>query len=135
MSVSTSSRLPRSLPALVLLLSLGACGTDSAERAASSAPAATASPLTARAAVITGTVVDARTGAPVAGVPVEGPGGAQAVSDASVSDASGRFTLSGLPVGVTGELVARSEDGAEARNPLRALRAGTLEVVLLLRRP
>ena len=130
MSVSTSSRLSRSLPALILLLCLGACGTDSAERAASSAPAATASPLTARAAVITGTVVDARTGAPVAGVPVEGPGGAQAVSDAS-----GRFTLSGLPVGVTGELVARSEDGAEARNRLRALRAGTLEVVLLLRRP
>jgi len=129
-SVRTPSCLSRALPALALLLSLGTCGTDAAERAAAGAPTSASSPLTARAAVITGTVVDARTGAPVAGVPVEGPGGGKAVSDAS-----GRFTLSGLPVGSSGELVARAEDGAEARNPLRPLRAGTLEVVLLLRRP
>jgi hypothetical protein len=129
-SVSTPTRPLAALALLALSLCLWACGTDGAERAPASAPAAVPGSLGVRAATITGTVVDARTGAPVAGVPVEGPTGATAVSDEA-----GRFTLSGLPVGAEGDLVARGEGGAVARNRLRPLRAGTLEVVLLLRRP
>ncbi len=109
-------------------LSWCACGTDGTERAASSPGGASAEG--ARAATISGTVVDAATGEPVAGVTVRGPGGA-----AASTDARGRFTLSGLPVGAEGELIAEAEDGARAENRLRPLRAGVLEVVVHLRRP
>jgi len=115
--------------ALVLALALAGCGTDGAERAAGS-PGGGSSALGARSATITGTVVDAESGAVVAGVSIEGPGGARAKSDER-----GRFTLSGLPVGGEGQIVARSQDGREAVNRLRPLRPGTLEVVLRLRRP
>jgi hypothetical protein len=130
MTVSPSRNLLASLMSCLLLCALGACGTDGAGGASGSSGPAASAALGARAATITGTVVDADSGAPVAGASIEGPGGARASSDAQ-----GRFTLSGLPVGVEGELVARGQDGAEARNRLRPLRPGTLEVVLRLRRP
>ena len=115
---------PRLLPpssfllASTLLLALAACGANGGERTASPTRGVTAASLRAGAATITGTVIDAASGAPVAGARVEGPGGTQ-----TTSDAHGRFTLTGLPVGSEGELVARSDDGAEARNRLRPLAA------------
>ena len=116
---------------LVLALVLAACGTDGGERSRGETALSPAEVVRgARLAQVTGTVVDALSGAPVAGATIEGPGGTRATSDAR-----GRFTLSGLPLGAEGELVARSADGAEARNRLRPLQAGTLEVVLRLRRP
>jgi hypothetical protein len=122
---------PAPLLAVALSLAPAACGTDGGERASGSTALAPAEVVRgARVAEVTGTVVDAETGAPVAGASIEGPAGSRATSDAQ-----GRFTLSRLPVGSEGEVVARTEDGAEARNRLRPLRAGTLEVVLRLRRP
>ena len=78
--------------------------------------------------VVTGTVVDARTGKPVAGALVRGPDGVEAKSDAR-----GRFVLSGLAPGASGELVATAESGRSGRNVLRPLAAGPLEVVLYVR--
>jgi len=78
--------------------------------------------------LVAGTTLDARTGKPLAGVRVVGPGGVEAVSDAQ-----GRFLLRGLAPGVSGELVATAPSGLQARNRLRGLVGGTLEVVLRLR--
>ena len=78
--------------------------------------------------VVTGTVLDARTGKPIAGAVVRGPGGAE-----TKSDAHGRFVLRGLALGVSGELVGTSECGLTGKNLLRALEGGPLEVVLHLR--
>jgi hypothetical protein len=83
-----------------------------------------------RAVIVRGTVVDADTRAPVKGATIQGPGGVRATSDAA-----GRFSLSGMPVGASGDLVATTPDGGQARNPLLPLRPGTLEVVLHVRRP
>ena len=80
-------------------------------------------------AVIRGTTIDAASGQPLPGVAVQGPGGTTATSDRD-----GRFELPGLPVGFEGELVATSDDGRSARNPLRPLKEGPLEVVLVLRK-
>jgi hypothetical protein len=78
--------------------------------------------------IVTGTVVDARTGKPIAGALVRGPGGVE-----TQSDARGRFVLRGLVLGASGELVGTTEAGLSGRNLLRALEAGPLEVVLHLR--
>jgi hypothetical protein len=78
--------------------------------------------------VVTGTVVDARTGKPISGALVRGPGGVE-----TRSDASGRFVLRGLAPGAAGELVGTTEAGLRGKNLLRALEGGALEVVLHLR--
>jgi len=98
-------------------------GVDSSEAAAASAPAAVGP-----APIVTGTVVDARTGQPVSGALVRGPDGVEAKSDAR-----GRFVLRGLHLGAFGELVATTEAGLSAKNRLRPLESGPLEVVLHLR--
>ena len=116
------------LAALVLLAS--ACGSNSVDRAPGSPYSPALSGAGETSAEISGTVVDALSGLPVAGASIEGPAGTRATSDEH-----GRFRLKDLPVGAEGELVARTKDGSEARNPLRPLRPGTLEVVLRLRRP
>jgi len=77
--------------------------------------------------VVTGTTVEARSGKPLAGALVRGPGGIE-----TKSDSHGRFVLRGLALGTTGELVATA-DGLTGKNALRALESGTLEVVLYLR--
>jgi len=104
-------------------LALGACQNPSPEPAVGRTEAA----LTGPAPVVTGTVLDARTGKPIAGAVVKGPGGVE-----TKSDARGRFVLRGLPLGVSGELVATS-DGLTGKNLLRTLEGGPLEVVLHLR--
>jgi hypothetical protein len=104
---------------------LGACrnpGADDPDAARVQAPAP-AGP----APIVTGTVLDARTGKPIAGALVRGPGGVE-----TKSDASGRFVLRGLALGASGELVATS-DGLTGKNLLRTLEGGPLEVVLHLR--
>jgi hypothetical protein len=78
--------------------------------------------------LVTGTVVDARTGKPLAGATVRGPGGSEATSDAR-----GRFVLRGIPRGTAGELVATTETGRTGRNRLRGLAGGPLEVVVHVR--
>lgn len=76
-------------------------------------------------AVVTGTVLDARTGEPVEDANVRGPHDTRARSDAR-----GRFELRGLQLGDTGEISARAEDGRTGVVALRPLRGGVLEVVL-----
>jgi hypothetical protein len=78
-------------------------------------------------AVVTGTCVDAETGEHLAGAKIEVPGGKSAVSGRD-----GRFEIRGLHAGDDGEITARMQDGRAARNPLRPLQPGTLEVVLRL---
>ena len=78
--------------------------------------------------IVTGTVLDARTGKPIAGARVRGPGGVE-----TTSDAQGHFVLRGLALGASGELVATTEAGLTGKNLLRALTGGQLEVVLHLR--
>lgn len=122
----------RSLAALacVALLASGAflaCRNPAAVEAASGGgqpPSAQNGP----GPVVTGTVLDARTGKPVAGARVCGPGGVEARSDAQ-----GRFVLRGLALGASGELVATTEAGLRGKNLLRPLASGPLEVVLHLR--
>jgi hypothetical protein len=111
---------------LLCLVLLGACrnpeGGDAA--ALGAAPAGRSGP----APVVTGTVLDARTGKPIAGALVRGPGGVEAKSDKS-----GRFVLRGLALGAAGELVGTTEAGLSGKNLLRPLESGLLEVVLHLR--
>jgi hypothetical protein len=78
--------------------------------------------------LVTGTVVDARTGKPLAGATVRAPGGLEATSDAR-----GRFMLRGLPRGTSGELVATTASGRTGKNRLRSLAGGVLEVVVHVR--
>jgi len=93
------------------------------------APANRAAPAAAGPGpIVTGTVLDARTGKPIPGAVVRGPGGVE-----TKSDARGRFVLRGLTLGASGELVGTSEAGLSGKNLLRALAAGPLEVVLHLR--
>ena len=77
---------------------------------------------------VTGTVVEAATGRPVADARVEGPAGAVAVTDAR-----GRFRLEGLSSGAQGKLVALGANGLRGENRLRPLAVRTLEVVIYLR--
>jgi hypothetical protein len=81
-------------------------------------------------ATVVGTVLDARNGAPVGSVRLEGPQGARAVSKED-----GRFEMTGLRAGDAGEIVGRADDGRTGSVPLQPLPAGRLEVVLYLRRP
>lgn len=82
----------------------------------------------AGATLVTGTVLDAATGEPAAGVRVEGPGGASARSDEH-----GRFQMRGIVAGTEGDLVAAADDGRRASVRLRPLTSAPVEVVLQLR--
>lgn len=77
---------------------------------------------------IVGTTLDAASGEPVAGAEVRGPEGVEARSDER-----GRFMLSGLEAGWSGEITARTESGLTGSVAVRPLAPGTLEVVLHLR--
>ena len=79
--------------------------------------------------VVTGTVLDAATGDPVAGAHVEGPAGTRADSGKD-----GRFKLAGLRERDEGEVVARTDDGRAASVRLRPLAPGGLEIALHLSR-
>lgn len=74
---------------------------------------------------VTGTVLDTRTGEPVADANVRGPHDTRARTDER-----GRFELRGLQLGDAGELTARAEDGRSGSVALRPLRGGVLEVVI-----
>jgi hypothetical protein len=108
--------------ALVVLVLAAACQNPEGS-ALSSTPSAPTGP----APVVVGTVVDARTGKPVPGALVVGPGGVE-----TKSDSDGRFVLRGLAHGAEGDLVGTAK-GLSGRNRLRALEGGVLEVVLYLR--
>jgi hypothetical protein len=82
-----------------------------------------------RDARVVGTVLDAASGEPLGGVRVKGPHGTSAVSARD-----GRFELRGLHEGDAGELVAELSGGETHRQPLRELSAGTIEVVMHVRR-
>ena len=111
--------------ALLVLLALGACHNPDGTRPSGAA----AAPLQGGPApVVTGTVLDARTGKPIAGARVVGPGGLE-----TKTDAQGHFVLRGLALGAEGELVGTTDAGLKGQNHLRALAGGPLEVVLYLR--
>jgi len=115
--------LPPLVAGLVLVL---ACRSPALTQ---EAPAQGAAPgWTGPAPVVTGTVLDARTGKPISGALVRGPGGVE-----TKSDERGRFVLRGLAVGASGELVGTTAAGLRGKNLLRALEGGALEVVLHLR--
>jgi hypothetical protein len=82
-------------------------------------------PRAAGAFEVYGTVLEAATGEPMAGVLIRGPGGATATSDAG-----GRCARA---VAGAGDLVAEGPAGLSAVNPLRPARGERLEVVLHLR--
>ncbi len=110
----------------VALFSVAAC-----RRAATpSSPSSSTNATVATVATIAGVTLDAESGEPLEGVEVSAPNGATATSGPD-----GRFLIEGLPLGSSGDLRARSSDGREAKNPLRSLRAGRLELVMRLRRP
>jgi hypothetical protein len=121
---------PHSLSFLLVAAcaALAACRNPSEAEDGSSREFGPAPVARGPAPIVTGTVLDARTGRPVAGALVRGPGGAEAESDAR-----GRFVLRGLALGVEGELVATTEAGLSGKNHLRPLASGPLEVVLHLR--
>jgi hypothetical protein len=104
---------------------VGACTSRS--RAGEPPPAAPGlADIQAGPAVVVGTVIDAATGRPSPGAVVTGPGGAEAVSDAS-----GRFRIKGMAPGTQGEL--RAVAGARSGSVrLRPLAGGVLEVVVYL---
>jgi hypothetical protein len=112
-----------------LLLAAPGCGSNGSGKSSGSQQFPALAGAGETNAEIRGTVVDALTGAPVSGATISGPGGAR-----GTSDEHGRFHLTGLPVGAEGEVVARTKNGGEARNPRRPLRSGVLEVVLRLRK-
>lgn len=80
-------------------------------------------------AVVVGSVIDAATGQPASGIPLEGPEGARATSDER-----GRFEMGGLRAGDAGEIVAKAPDGRRGGVTLRPLAPGRLEVVVQLYR-
>lgn len=104
-----------------LALTLAGCACGDGGR--SSAP-------DAEHAAVHGTVVEAATRAPLAGVRVSAPDGSR-----TVSDAAGRFRLDGLAPGLEGRLTAEGPGGLRGGVPLQPLRPGSLEVVLHLRGP
>jgi hypothetical protein len=118
---------------LALCLALAACGSSRGEdgpdpAAGGAGPGSGGSAAAAGPAIVRGTVLDASSGRPLAGVLVQGPGATRATSDKD-----GRFELQHLPVGAAGEIVATAQDGRSGRNRLRAVREGVLEVVLFVR--
>jgi hypothetical protein len=116
------------LLALGLLVLAPACGASGENGRPRGAPEQDAERRGAPARV-TGTALDARTGVVLAGVRVEGPHGARAVSGRD-----GRFELLGLRQGDGGEVVGRLDDGRQGRVTLRPLSAERLEIVLRLAR-
>ena len=80
-------------------------------------------------AVVTGTVLDGATGAPVSEVRLAGPHDTHAVSGSD-----GRFEMSGLRAGDEGDISAHTDDGRSGSVTLRPLAAGRLEVVVKLYR-
>jgi hypothetical protein len=111
-------------PLLLVLGLAGSCRNAPGENASpGSAPQQAGPPP-----VVTGTVLDARTGTPIPGALVRGPGGVE-----TRSDARGRFVLRGLALGASGDLVGTTEAGLTGKNLLRSLEGGPLEVVLHLR--
>jgi hypothetical protein len=113
---------------ILTLLALAPACQNPAAPEDGAAHLATALPSTGPGAVVTGTVLDARTGKPLRGALIRGPGGVEAKSDAS-----GRFVLRGLALGSQGELVATTEGGLQGKNRLRPLEGGVLEVVVHVR--
>ena len=103
------------LVALLVLALTGACGGPKSRPGAEIA--------------VTGTVLDAATGEPVAVAHVEGPAGARATSGKD-----GRFKLEGLREKDEGEVVARTDDGRSASVRLRPLVPGGVEIALHLSR-
>ena len=77
--------------------------------------------------LIRGTAIEAKTGKPLGGATVVGPGNVE-----TKTDAQGRFSLR-LAHGAAGELVARTDAGLEGRNRLLPRSGGELEVVIFLR--
>jgi hypothetical protein len=119
-------RVATGTAALLLATLVAGCGTS--PRASESGAAETTSARPGRGATVFGTAIEAATGLPLAGVRVEGPGGATATTDAS-----GRFELRGLAPGAAGLLRATTEAGLGGENRLRPLDEGRLEVVIFLR--
>jgi hypothetical protein len=120
----------------LLALALAACGTAAeSSRSALRPPSGGASGASGGAATearpgeveVRGTALDARTGALLAGVRVEGPGGVQAVSDRN-----GRFVLHGILPGTVGEVRGSLQDGRQDAVTLRARSGGRVDVVLRL---
>ena len=79
--------------------------------------------------IVVGTVLDAATGEPVSGARVEGPEKLSARTNSQ-----GRFELTGLRVGLEGDLTVEMSDGRSGKVHLRPLRPVRLEVVLHLSR-
>jgi hypothetical protein len=80
-------------------------------------------------ALVTGTVLDAATGAAVAGARIDGPAGTHAVSGSD-----GRFELDGLREKDEGDVVAQTDDGRRGSVHVRPLAPGRLEIALHLAR-
>ena len=78
-------------------------------------------------AIVCGSVIDLKSGAPASGVSVVGPGG-----KATRTDDQGRFELRGLALGTAGEVRARTDDGREALNVLMPLGHERREIVMHL---
>jgi hypothetical protein len=112
-----------------LLIAALACATDFSGCSPARRSGSDQRGAAAEAAVI-GTCIDAESGERLAGVKVEGPHGASAVSSRD-----GRFEMRGLRAGDGGNLVASLSDGRSASLTLRPLSAGDMEVVLQLGRP
>lgn len=117
-------RRPDLLLAAALLA--GCVGSGRAPSGGSVPASAPAPRIQAGPPVVTGTVIEASSHAPVAGATVVGPTGLQ-----TTTDAQGRFRLKGLPAGAGGDLTA-SSGGLEGVVRLRPLSGGRLEVVLYL---
>ena len=77
--------------------------------------------------LVRGTAIEARTGKPLGGATVVGPGDVE-----TKTDAEGRFSLR-LAHNASGELVVRTDGGLEGRNRLLPRSGGELEVVIFLR--
>ena len=123
----------RALCVMLLSLVAATCGCESSgrDREGPASPGRPAPSVSREGPpVLVGTAIDAATGRPLEGVTLSLPDGTT-----GVSDASGRFELKGMAVGLSGLLVARHEGGLEGQNRLLPLAGGRLEVVIRLRRP
>ncbi len=103
---------------LVALVGLGLAGSSCSDRHGDEAQATTSGE-------VAGTVLDRTTGGPIADVRLTFPDGREVRTNEQ-----GRFLAADLPIGLSGELVARAEDGREGRIALRPLGRRQLEVVV-----